>query len=190
MLETIELSGIIGMIALAALACNFLIGICIWSNIPYKLPYQLTFLQLHKFTGYTAAITILLHIVLIPLDPMSGWSDLLLPVWTEHQPLANTFGSVAIYLIGVVIISSYYKDKIRLPLWRTLHFLSYFAVVPLILHSVITDPKLKDRPIDWFDAEKIFVLLCCAAIVGLTAYRFLIKRKSALNSKSFSFESQ
>ncbi len=178
-METIELSGIIGMVALGALAVNFLVGICIWSNVSYKLPYQLNFLQLHKFTGYTAAITILLHIVLIPLDPKSGftWSDLLLPAWTEHQPLANTFGSVALYMIGAVVISSYYKDKIQLSLWRTLHFTSYFAAVPLILHSVITDPKLEDRPIDWFDAEKLFVLLCCLAIVALSFYRYFIARR-------------
>ncbi len=178
-METIELSGIIGMVALGALAVNFLVGICIWSNVSYKLPYQLNFLQLHKFTGYAAAITILLHIILIPLDPKSGftWSDLLLPAWTEHQPLANTFGSVALYMIGAVVISSYYKDRIQLSLWRALHFTSYFAAVPLILHSVITDPKLEDRPIDWLDAEKLFVLLCCLTIVGLSFYRYFIVKR-------------
>ena len=178
-METIEISGILGMVAIGALASNFLVGICIWSNVRYKLPYSLTFLGLHKLTGYSAALTILLHIVLIPLDPASkfSWGDLLLPAWTEHQPLANTFGSIAFYLLGVVIISSYYKDKIQLPLWRTLHFLSYFAAVPLILHSVITDPKLQDRPIDWFDAEKVFVIFCCLMIVGLSVYRFRVAAK-------------
>lgn len=177
-METIEISGIIGMIALAALAINFLVGICIWANVVYKLPYSLSFLQLHKFTGYTAAITIVLHIVLIPLDPLSGfsWTDLILPAWTKHQPLANTFGSVAFYLFAVVVISSYYKDKIKYNTWRTLHFISYFSAVPLILHSVITDPKLQDRPIDWFDAEKLFVILCCLAIVGLSLFRFTRKK--------------
>ncbi len=178
-METIELSGIIGMIALAALAANFFVGIFIWSNREFPLPYGISFLQLHKFTGYSAAIGILLHVVLIPLDPKSGftWGDLLLPAWTRHQPLANTFGSVALYLIGVVVISSYYKSKIQLRTWRALHFLSYFAAVPLILHSVITDPKLEDRPIDWFDAEKLFVIACCIVIVGLASYRFLVKKK-------------
>jgi sulfoxide reductase heme-binding subunit YedZ len=181
-METIEISGIIGMIALAALALNMLVGIAIWSAIPLKLPYNLSLLQLHKFTGYTAAITIVVHVLLIPLDPLSGftWGDLLLPAWTEHQPLANTFGAVAFYLLALVVISSYYKESIPLKTWRTLHFLSYFAAVPLILHSVITDPKLQDRPIDWVDAEKIFVLLCCLTIVGLSFYRFYVKRANRL----------
>jgi predicted ferric reductase len=184
-METIEISGILGMAAIGALAANFIVGFCIWSNVTYKLPYSLTFLGLHKFTGYAAAITILLHIVLIPLDPLSGftWGDLLLPAWTEHQPLANTFGSVAFYLIGVVVISSYYKDKIKLSTWRFLHFTSYFAAVPLILHSIITDPKLQDRPIDWFDAEKLFVILCCAVIVAMSIYRFRVSSKGKVDDR-------
>jgi sulfoxide reductase heme-binding subunit YedZ len=177
--ETLEFSGIVGMVAIAALALNIMVGLCIWSNVDFKLPYGLKFLQLHKFTGYTAAICILVHIVLIPLDPKSKftWGDLLLPAWTEHQPLANTFGSVAFYLLGLVVISSYFKEQLRLPVWRTLHYLSYFAAVPLILHSVITDPKLEDRPIDWFDAEKLFVIFCCLVIVGLSSYRFFGLKK-------------
>lgn len=180
-METIELSGIIGMIGLAALAANFIIGICIWSNVSYQLPFGLTFLQLHKITGYSAAISILIHIVLIPLDPKSGfsWTDLLLPAWTQHQPLANTFGSVAFYLIGLVVISSYFKDQLKNTFWRTLHYLSYFAVVPLILHSIITDPKLEDRPIDWLDAEKLFVIFCCLVILGVSLFRFKQRKKEA-----------
>lgn len=179
-METIELSGIIGLIAIACLAANFIVGFIIWKNLTFKLPYNLTFLGLHKLTGYSAAIAIIIHVGLIPLDPKSefSWSDLFLPLWTKHQPYANTFGALALYLIAVVVISSYFKDKIRLSLWRTLHYLSYFAAVPLIVHSVWTDPKLEDRPIDWFDAEKMFVLLCCLVITALTIYRFLVVSKS------------
>ncbi len=179
-METIEISGIIGMIGLAALASNFIVGICIWANVSYELPKGITFLQLHKFTGYSAAVAILLHIVLIPLDPLSGfsWGDLLLPAWTQHQPLANTFGSVAFYLLGMVVISSYFKQQIQSSVWRKFHYLSYFAIVPLVLHSIITDPKLQDRPIDWLDAEKLFVLFCCLVIVGLAVYRFAVLKRA------------
>src|SRR5258706_16183285 len=179
-METLELSGIIGLTAIACLAANFIVGFFILSNSKIKLPYNLSFLGLHKFTGYSAAISILIHVVLIPLDPKSefSWGDLLLPLWTKHQPYANTFGALALYLIAVVVITSYFKDKMKLALWRTFHYLSYFAAVPLIVHSIWTDPKLEDRPIDWFDAEKMFVLLCCLIIIALTSYRFLVVRKN------------
>ncbi len=179
-METIELSGIIGMIALACLAANFVVGYFIITNSKIQLPYSLSFLQLHKLTGYSAAVGILIHIVLIPLDPASGftWGDLLLPLWTKHQPAANTFGAAALYLIAIVVISSYFKDKMKFNTWKTLHFISYFAAVPLIVHSIWTDPKLKDNPIDWIDAEKLFVELCCLIIIAMASYRFVIWKKA------------
>ena len=180
-METLELSGILGLIAIASLAANFIVGFIIWKNSTFKLPFNLTFLGLHKFTGYSAAVAVVAHVVLIPFDPKSGftWSDLLLPLWTEHQPYANTFGALALYLIAVVVISSYFKDKMKHKFWRTLHFISYFAAVPLIIHGLWTDPKLEDRPIDWLDAEKIFVLLCSVVIICLTFYRFGVAKKRA-----------
>jgi predicted ferric reductase len=177
--ETIELSGIIGMIALACLAANFVVGFFILTNSKIQLPYNLTFLKLHKLTGYSAAIGILVHILLIPLDPASefSWGDLLWPLWTKHQPYANTFGALALYLIAIVVVSSYFKDKLKFGTWKILHFISYFAAVPLIIHSIWTDPKLKDNPIDWIDAEKVFVELCCLVIIAMATYRFMIYKK-------------
>ncbi|MBS1490213.1 MAG: ferric reductase-like transmembrane domain-containing protein [Bacteroidetes bacterium] len=178
-METIEPSGIIGLIAIACLAANFIVGFFIWSGTAAKLPYNLTFLTLHKFTGYSAAVAILVHVVLIPLDPKSefSWSDIVWPQWTKHQPYANTFGALALYLTAVVVVSSYFKDQMKLRFWRTLHYTSYIAAIPLIIHSVWTDPKLEDRPIDWLDAEKLFVLVCCLIILSLTFYRFVFYKK-------------
>jgi hypothetical protein len=96
--ETIELSGIIGMIALAALAANFLVGICIWTKLNYQLPFQLSFLQLHKFTGYSAAIAIIRPTIwfyvgrfnFASMDIASTigkyiWSNSALPDWHSHH---------------------------------------------------------------------------------------------------------
>ncbi len=188
-METIELSGVIGLIALVCLTANFLIGLLIWSAFQIKLPYKLTLLGLHKFTGYAAAIGIILHIGMIPLDPKSGftWGDLVLPLWTEHQPLANVFGAVAFYIIAVVVVSSYYKEKISLKAWRFLHYSSYVAAIPLFIHSIITDPRLEDRPVDWFDGEKVLVELCVVGISGLMIYRFFVSKR---NQDGGSLESQ
>src|SRR5689334_8357804 len=103
-METIEISGIIGMVAIACLAFNFVVGYFIWSGSTIRLPYNLTFLRLHKLSGYSAAIGILIHVLFIPLDPKSEftWGDLLWPMWTKHQPYANTFGALALYLVAVV----------------------------------------------------------------------------------------
>ncbi|HEY5692115.1 MAG TPA: hypothetical protein VIS49_11700 [Cyclobacteriaceae bacterium] len=65
--------------------------------------------------------------------------------------------------------------------WRTLHFTSYFAAVPLFIHAIVTDRLLKDRPKDWFDTEKAFVELCAVGVLGLIFYRFMIRKSPELD---------
>jgi hypothetical protein len=106
---------------------------------------------------------------------------LLLPLWTEHQPYANAFGALALYLIAVIVVSSYYKDKIKTSGMTHVSLPVLLCCGASDYSQRWTDPKLEDQPIDWFDAEKIFVLLCCSVIAGLSVYRFAIVKRSPSN---------
>ncbi|MGE0590297.1 MAG: hypothetical protein AB7O48_17080, partial [Cyclobacteriaceae bacterium] len=129
-------------------------------------------------------IAFLLDIVIIPVAPKSvfTWGVFVLAFWTVHQPLANTFGAISLYAIALVVITSYFKEKMKYTTWRIIHFTSYFAAVPLFAHSIITDPLLKDRPIDWLDAEKVFVELCALVVLGLIVYRFGLRKAKTATS--------
>ncbi len=169
-MATLDLSSILGLVALVGLAMDAWLGLAIWARLKVRLGPVTPFV-LHKWTGYTAAAIVVAHVVLIPLDPRSGfsWSDLLLPVWTPHQPVANTLGAVALWLLAVLIVSSYFLKRIGFRRWRTLHYLAYVAIPALLVHGVITDPALRDQPVDFLDAEKLLVegvaLLFMAAVV-------------------------
>jgi DMSO/TMAO reductase YedYZ heme-binding membrane subunit len=52
-------------------------------------------------------------------------------------------------------------------LWRNLHYLVYPAAALLFVHSILTDPNLKDGHPDLLDGGKIFVEI--AAVLGLAA---------------------
>jgi sulfoxide reductase heme-binding subunit YedZ len=172
-MNLLDISSTSALIGLGAIAANFLFGWAIWSHKKILLPKGLTLLKLHKFTGYSAAGFIVLHIVLIPLDADSGfrWLDLILPLWTKHQPWQYTFGALSFYLLAIVVISSYYKKKITYGTWRKLHYFSYFAMPTLLVHGLLTDPKLKDRPIDFLDGEKVFIEVCAFILCALIVYR-------------------
>ncbi|HTR79342.1 MAG TPA: hypothetical protein VMH39_14585, partial [Gemmatimonadaceae bacterium] len=52
--------------------------------------------------------------------------------------------------------------------WKLLHFTAYAAALLLFVHALLTDPKLKDAPLDPLDAEKVYVEFCmCAVAVGI-----------------------
>jgi DMSO/TMAO reductase YedYZ heme-binding membrane subunit len=94
--------------------------------------------------------------------------DVLWPVHSYLQPKLNLAGAGALYLIVIVLVSSLLRTHIARPVWRRLHYLVFPAAVLLFLHSILTDPNLKDGHPDLLDGGKIFVeaatLLSFAAV--------------------------
>ncbi len=169
-----DISYIPGLIALGAIIVNLALGLGIWSRLRIPLPKWLPLLKAHKFTGYLAGFSIVLHILFIPLNLESGfrWIDLPFPLWTKHQPYIHSVGAVSFYFIAIVIISSYYKKKLKFKTWRKLHYLSYLAMPMLLAHALLTDPTLQDKSIDFLDGEKVYVEACILLFMLLGFYRF------------------
>jgi methionine sulfoxide reductase heme-binding subunit len=44
------------------------------------------------------------------------------------------------------------------------------------VHGILADPNLQNRPVDWIDAEKVYVEGCALAVVVATALRFRARR--------------
>jgi DMSO/TMAO reductase YedYZ heme-binding membrane subunit len=93
--------------------------------------------------------------------------DILLPIHSPLQPKLNLAGAVALYLLALVFVSSLMRNRIGRPLWRRLHYLVFPAAVLFFLHSVLTDPNLKDGHPDLLDGGKVFVEI--ASLISLIA---------------------
>ena len=178
----LEVSSTLGLIAVVGFAVNELLGIATWARLKFRVPEKLrskvnvelvTPFKPHKWVGYTLGLLVFLHVIIIPIDSESGfhWLDLPFPLWTEHQPLANMLGAAALWLLALVLVSSYFQKRLGFALWKKVHFLNY-AVLPLVIfHGVMTDPELKDRPIDFIDAEKVLVEVAGLAVVAGIIFR-------------------
>jgi DMSO/TMAO reductase YedYZ heme-binding membrane subunit len=90
------------------------------------------------------------------------------------QPLDNTIGAIALYLLAFVVVTSYMRIRLGRHLWKSFHFSIYFAAAALFWHSLFTDPSLKNAPVDWFDGGKLFVECCLffIATIGLLRLRY------------------
>jgi len=112
--------------------------------------------------------------------------DLLYPVHSPSQPLENTIGAVAFYLLAFVVITSYVRLRLGRHLWKSFHFSIYFAAAALFFHSLFTDPALKGDPIDWFDGGKLFVESCFVLIAVVSLLRWRYSRRKALRLRTVS----
>jgi DMSO/TMAO reductase YedYZ heme-binding membrane subunit len=72
------------------------------------------------------------------------------------------------YLLLIVLVTSLLRARIGRPVWRKLHYLVFPAAVLMFVHSILTDPDLKDGHPDLLDGGKVFLeilaLVCLVAI--------------------------
>lgn len=189
-METIEISGVLGMIAAVVLTLNICMGILmstnyrklpVWKKIPQK--YQIfKMVDLHEYTSYAVLVIVFLHIIILPLDPASGFSfaTILWPVTNQHQPIFVWLGYSSLIALLLVIITSLnsIRKALGFSLWKNIHVISYLTSVLFIVHAIVMDPLLKDRSVDFIDAEKVFMELCGFILLFAFYWRYRFKKKS------------
>ena len=169
-MDPIELSNYAGLGAIGALTANILIGLLLAGkyNPVRSWPHRrINTVLIHNYTGYAALVLVLVHPALLLLPNRVDFRviDLFYPMNAPKQPWINTTGALAAYLLVVVVVTSYFRFRMRRTWWKRVHFATY-ALFPLYaVHAILTDPALKDRNIDYLDGEKVYVELCVLVVV-------------------------
>lgn len=184
-MTALDLSADLGLAAVWLLTANILLGLLLgirynpWTHWPHR---RINYYQVHDWTGYAALCLVLLHPLALLFSSTAGFRliDIVYPVHSPKQPLENTIGAVALYAIVVVVVTSYFRRRMNRGTWKTIHLLTYLAAAAFFVHGVFTDPRLENRPVDWFDAEKVAVwgpaLLVLA--VSLVRIRYAVRRRA------------
>jgi len=187
----LDLSAYVGLVAVGVVTLNLLLGMLMaFRYSPHRSwPHRrFNYFRLHNWSGYVALSVSLLHpaILLLNKDPRFRIMDLLYPVHSPSQPLENTIGAIALYLLAFVVVTSYLRLQLGRHLWKSFHFSIYFAAAALFFHSLFTDPALKGDPIDWFDGGKLFVESCVVLIAVVSLLRWRHSRRKALRLRTVS----
>jgi sulfoxide reductase heme-binding subunit YedZ len=181
----LDLSADLGLVAVGFATLNLCIGLLIsvryspvrfWPHRPFDIFW------LHRRTGYcTLAVTALHPLpLLLAARPSFRVLDIALPLWSPSQPVENTIGAAALYLLVVVIITSIYHLRLGRRLWKRLHFLTYAVAAGLFIHGLLTNPKLDGSRIDPWDGEKLFVEGCFGLIViaSILRVRYRLRKRA------------
>ena len=172
----LELSNYAGLVALGLLTANIGLGLLIstkYSPVRRWPHRRIDTVGLHNWTGYGALAVAFVHptLLLFSATAKFGVIDLLWPFGAPKQPIVNVFGAAAFYLLAVVVGTSVLwqeRRAISRKVWKRIHFSTYGMYPLYAVHSLLTDPALKDQPFDPFDAEKVFVEFCILAVaVGI-----------------------
>jgi len=176
-ITVLDLSAYVGLTAVGVVTLNMLLGtLMVFRYSPVRQwPHRrLNYFRLHNLSGYTALSLAVLHPIVLLFDKAAKFRviDLLYPVHSPSQPLENTIGAIALYVVAIVVVTSYLRIRLGRRLWKSFHFTIYIAAAALFWHSLFTDPALKNSPVDWLDGGKLFVASCLIVIAILATLRY------------------
>lgn len=171
-ISLLDLCSYLGLGAVGAASVNLLLGMLMslrYSPVRHWPHRHINVFALHQWTAYIAVALTLTHplVLLFVTSPHFRVYDIVWPVSSPLQPLVNLTGAVALYVLALVFVSSLLRTRIGRPLWRNLHYLVFPAAVLLFIHSILTDPNLKDGHPDLLDGGKVFVEI--ATLVSVVA---------------------
>ena len=176
----LDLCSYLGLGAAGAATVNLWLGLLIalrYSPVGRWPHRRINLFALHQWTAYLTVALVLAHpVVLLWLKtPRFGLFDLLWPIHSPLQPWINFTGALAIYLILLLVVTSLLRHRLGRPLWRKLHFLAFPTLVLVFIHSVFTDPLLKDGHPDLLDGGKIFLEIACLLSLAAVVARICLR---------------
>ncbi len=185
----LDLCSYLGLGAAGAATLNLLLGMLIslrYSPVrcwPYR---RVNVFALHQWTAYLAVALTLAHPVVLLFQSTRQFTvvDLLWPVHSPLQPTLNTVGALAAYLVVLIIGSSLLRLQIGRPVWRRLHYAAFPMMVLLFVHSILTDPELKDGHPDLLDGGKVFLEIACLVSVAAVIARVWLHGRGLRTAKS------
>jgi methionine sulfoxide reductase heme-binding subunit len=182
-MTAVDVSGTIALGAIGLLTLNLLLGLLL--SVGYNPTRQwprrrLKLFTFHNWTGYIAFAAIVLHAgaLLFSTDPAFRLYDLLVPIDSPVQPLSNSLGALGFFLVTIVAVTSLKRVRTALGRhwWKIVHYTTYAAALVFFTHGVIADPRLQNRPVDFIDAEKVYVEGCALAVLVATWFRIKHRR--------------
>ena len=169
-MTAIELSSYFGLAAMTLLTLNILLGLVmsVKHNPVRDWPHRrINTFKIHNWTAYIALSVAIIHPVIILFSSTAKFTliDILYPVNAPKQPWINVLGAVALYSLAFVVVTSYFRRELGRKTWKSLHFTAYGTAMLFYIHGILTDPNLKDNPIDFLDGEKVYVEVCMLLVI-------------------------
>ncbi len=175
-MTVVAVSAQLGLFAVWLLTLNLLLGLLLSMRYnPLKQwPHRrINYFTVHNWTGYIALALCVGHVAILPLSDTAGWvwRDVIWPSQAPQQPTFNVLGALGLYLLTVVVATSYLRRRMGRKSWKAIHYAAYASALLFYLHGIVLDPKLQDRPLNLIDPEKLSQVICVVLVVWVTWLR-------------------
>ncbi len=193
----LQASAYTGLAATAVLTINFLLGMMVginyrrlslWQKAP-RFVRSLNLVDIHNWTAYVALLLAIVHPVLLLFAPATKFKlmDIILPINAPSQKLFVALGTVSLFAIIVIIVTTQkvIKKRIGFRTWKNIHLSAYVLALLFLVHGAVIDPQLKNRPINLLDAEKVLSEVCFIVLLVAVLFRIGYHKKFQAGIRKF-----
>ena len=126
-----------GFIAYLLLFGSVVLGLLLTTSVP-KGYRRFDVFDVHRFMALLALIVTVFHMLVVLPDGFIGFTlwQLLIPFASPYTPVYIALGTLALYLMAIVIGTFYLRPMVPYRAWRTIHYATFAVYAMALLHGV------------------------------------------------------
>ena len=159
-----------GIIAYLLLWFSTAWGLAVPSRIISPVLDQTFTFDFHEFISLLAIGFALVHIFVLALDRYLPYSTLqiLIPFLSPYRPLWVGFGVISFYILLLVTVTFYFRSRIGMSTFRTIHIVSLLGYLGITIHGLYagTDAPLLSMQLLYRGTSLVIVFLTVYWLVG------------------------
>ncbi|MDO9495532.1 MAG: ferric reductase-like transmembrane domain-containing protein [Nocardioides sp.] len=172
-LALLTLSTVLGVLSLGGLSPGGLRG--------RGLPRFVT-QSLHRNIALVSVVALVVHVATAVADTYVDirWWQALVPWWgSTYEPLWLGLGTLALDLIGVIVVTSLLRTRLTHRLWRRVHLLSWAAWGVGLAHGIGIGTDLRDLT-DW---AVLPTAVCAGAVLAALGWRLVLAARGSAHAE-------
>jgi predicted ferric reductase len=171
-----------GIIAYLLLWFSTILGLAVTSKYLDGMLDRLFTYDFHEFISLLSIAFTLIHVLVLMLDRYLPYSlaQILVPFISPYRPFWVGVGVIAFYMMLLVTITFYMRNRIGTRTFRTIHYISLLSYIGVTLHGYFsgTDTALPSMKI-LYDVSGLSVLFLTVYWLVLLGFRNAEKRRQA-----------
>jgi sulfoxide reductase heme-binding subunit YedZ len=167
-----------GVVAMVLLTVSVLLGILTRSGRPLPGLPRFSISLIHRNLALLASVFLVFHVGSLMLDSYAKLNvvDILVPFLGSYKPFWQGLGTVAVDLLIAIIITSLFRKRLGVRLFKAIHWLTYAMWPIALVHSIGNGTNGTSG---WFLAfAAVAVLAVGAAVIWRVSSRFIETSKA------------
>lgn len=160
-----------GIAAFVLLTGSMAFGLVISSRAGiWRVPRAALF-EMHRFISVLAMVAIFVHAGVLLFDTYAPFApaELLVPFAATFKRTWTAFGVISMWVMAVVVASSWMRNRISQKWWRRIHMSSFAAYLASLWHGLMAGTDASNPAVYWLYAAS------AALVAGLLAWRLMLR---------------